>query len=34
MQAAVYSGVGKIECREVKKPVISDSEVLKTIIEF
>jgi len=28
MQAAVYSGVGKIECREVKKPVISDSEVL------
>jgi len=28
MKAAVYSGVGKIECREVEKPVIGDNEIL------
>jgi L-iditol 2-dehydrogenase len=28
MKAAVYSGIGKIECREVEKPVIGDSEIL------
>jgi threonine dehydrogenase-like Zn-dependent dehydrogenase len=28
MRAGVYSGIGKIECREVKKPVIGANEVL------
>ena len=28
MQAAVYSGIGSIECREVEKPVIGKGEAL------
>lgn len=28
MLAAVYSGIGKIECREVKKPEVNEKEVL------